>query len=113
MTLESALGEYLRFPTPAEVLAIERAARRAQAKAIARLLAAAGRQLKKMIAGGATVPASKVRRTEAATQTVLQLMHRPQAVDAGGSNDLDHPAMPVSGANAAASGGVANLVNSK
>jgi NADH-quinone oxidoreductase subunit M len=53
------------------------------------------------------------RRTEAATQTVLQLMHRPQAVDAGGSNDLDHPAMPVSGANAAASGGVANLVNSK
>jgi NADH-quinone oxidoreductase subunit M len=52
------------------------------------------------------------RRTESATQTVLQLMQRPQAVDAGGSNNLDHPATPASGANAA-SGGVANLVNSK
>jgi NADH-quinone oxidoreductase subunit M len=52
------------------------------------------------------------RRTESATQTVLQLMQRPQAVDAGGSNNLDHPAMPASSANAASSG-VANLVNSK
>ncbi|HMG61104.1 MAG TPA: hypothetical protein VK583_15350 [Burkholderiales bacterium] len=66
MSRESAKGEYLRFPTPAEMRAIERAARRAQAKAIARLLAAAGRQLKEMIAGGAAVPASKVRRTDAA-----------------------------------------------
>jgi len=53
------------------------------------------------------------RRTEAATQTVLQLMQRPRAYDAGARNDLDHPAMPLSGANAATSGGVANLVNSK
>jgi NADH-quinone oxidoreductase subunit M len=53
------------------------------------------------------------RRTEAATQTIMQLMQRPRAYDAGGSNNMDHPAMPVNGANAAASGGVANLVNSK
>jgi NADH-quinone oxidoreductase subunit M len=53
------------------------------------------------------------RRTEAATQTILRLMQRPRAYDAGAGNDLDHSAMPVSGANAAASGGVANLVNSK
>jgi len=49
MTLERTPGEYLRFPSPAEMLALERAARRAQAKAIARLFAAAGRQLKEMI----------------------------------------------------------------
>jgi hypothetical protein len=40
-------------------------------------------------------------------------MQRPRAYDAGARNDLDHPAMPLSGANAATSGGVANLVNSK
>ena len=62
VTQESAQGEYLRFPTLAEMRAIERAARRAQAQAIARLLAAAGRQLKEMIVGGTTVPASDVRR---------------------------------------------------
>jgi len=66
MTLESAQGEYLRFPTPAEMRAIERGAKRAQAEAIARLFAAAGRQLKEMIVGGASVPASNVRCTHAA-----------------------------------------------
>jgi hypothetical protein len=45
MTLNSAKGERLRFPTPEEMLAIERAARLARAQAIAGLLAAAGRQL--------------------------------------------------------------------
>jgi hypothetical protein len=63
---ESAQGECLRFPTPAEMQAIERAARRARARAIARLFAAAGRQLSELIVGGATVPAGKVRRTDAA-----------------------------------------------
>jgi NADH-quinone oxidoreductase subunit M len=52
------------------------------------------------------------RRTEAATQTVLRLMQRPQAYDAGGSND-GNPVMPASGAKVSASGGVASLVNSK
>jgi hypothetical protein len=66
MTLERSPGKYLRFPSPADVLAIERAARRARAEAIGRLFAAAGRQLKKMIAGGATVPADKVLRAGAA-----------------------------------------------
>jgi len=65
MSRDSAKGEYLRFPTPAEMLAIERAARQAQAEAIARLLAAAGRRLKKMIVGGAAVLANEVRRTAA------------------------------------------------
>jgi NADH-quinone oxidoreductase subunit M len=53
------------------------------------------------------------RRMETSTQNVLQLMQRPGAYDAGGRNDMDHPAVPPSGANAAASGGVARLVNSK
>jgi len=66
MTLERTPGEYLRYPSPGEVLAIERAARRAQAEAIARLLAAAARHLKEMIVGGATVPVGEVRRTGAA-----------------------------------------------
>jgi hypothetical protein len=49
MTQESAEGERLRFPAPEEMLAIERAVRRARAQAIARLFAAAGRQLKELI----------------------------------------------------------------
>jgi NADH-quinone oxidoreductase subunit M len=53
------------------------------------------------------------RRTELATETVLQLMQRPRAYDAGGSHQIDHPAIAPSGANSAASGGVANLVNAK
>jgi NADH-quinone oxidoreductase subunit M len=53
------------------------------------------------------------RRMESSTQNVLHLMQRPGAYDAGGGNDLDHPAMPGSAADSAASGSVANLVNSK
>jgi NADH-quinone oxidoreductase subunit M len=53
------------------------------------------------------------RRMETSTQNVLQLMQRPGAYDVGGRNDLDRPAMPASGANAAESRGVASLVNSK
>ena len=52
-------------------------------------------------------------RMETSTQNVLQLMRRPGAYDAGGRNDLDHPAMPASRADAAPFGGVASLVNSK
>jgi len=53
------------------------------------------------------------RRMETSTQNVLQLMQRPGAYDVGGRNDLDRPAMPASGANAAEPRGVASLVNSK
>jgi len=49
MTLDRSPGEYLRFPTPEEMLALERAARRARAEAIGRLFAAAARPLKEMI----------------------------------------------------------------
>jgi len=49
MTRERTPGEYLRFPTPEEMLALERAARRARAEAIGRLFAAAARPLKEMI----------------------------------------------------------------
>lgn len=55
-----------RFPTPEELLAIERAARRARAQAIARLLAAAWRQLKELIVRGAAALAGEVRRANAA-----------------------------------------------
>jgi NADH-quinone oxidoreductase subunit M len=53
------------------------------------------------------------RRTETSMQNLLELMHRPGAYDAGGGNGMGHPAMPASGARTVASGGVANLVNSK
>jgi hypothetical protein len=53
------------------------------------------------------------RRMETSTQNVLQLMQRPGAYDVGRRNDMDHPAVPASGANVAASGSVASLVNSK
>jgi len=49
MTLEKIPGEHLRFPTPEEMRALERAARRARAEVIGRLFAVAGRQLKEMI----------------------------------------------------------------
>jgi hypothetical protein len=64
MTQERAMRN--RFPTPQEMLAIERAARRARAQAATRLLAAAGRELKERIVRAATALAGKVRRTEAA-----------------------------------------------
>jgi len=60
------MREGFRFPTPDEVRAIERAARRARAMAIAGLLAAAGRQLKETFARGAAVLACEVRPTHAA-----------------------------------------------
>jgi hypothetical protein len=53
------------------------------------------------------------RRTETSTQNLLELMRRPGAYDAGVRNDMKHSALPASGANAATSGDVANLVNSK
>jgi NADH-quinone oxidoreductase subunit M len=53
------------------------------------------------------------RRMETSTQNVLQLMRRPGAYDVGRRNNMDHPAVPASGANSAASGDVASLVNSK
>src|SRR6266700_5745135 len=49
MTLEKIPGEHRRFPTPEEMRALERAARRARAEVIGRLFAVAGRQLKEMI----------------------------------------------------------------
>jgi len=60
------MRKYPRFPTPEEMLAIELAARRERARAIARLLAAAGRQLKELIVRGATALAGVVRRGNAA-----------------------------------------------
>ncbi len=60
------MRESFRFPTPEEMRALERAARRARAEAVAGLLAAAGRQLKETVARGAAVLASKVRPTDAA-----------------------------------------------
>ena len=60
------MREDFRFTTPEEMRALERAARRARAEAIAGLLAAAGGQLKELIVRGATVLASKVRPTDAA-----------------------------------------------
>ena len=65
-TLVKTPGEYLRFPTPEEMEALERAARRARAEAMARLFVAAGRQVKEMIARGVTVPSREVGRTDAA-----------------------------------------------
>jgi NADH-quinone oxidoreductase subunit M len=61
------------------------------------------------------------RRIEASAQNVLQQMQRPQAAYNAGeirdhdwnSMNLDHSAMPVARANSAASGNVADTVNSK
>jgi hypothetical protein len=61
MTLESGKGERFRFPTPEELLAIERAARLARARGIARPMVAAGRQLKELM-----------RRADAAPRTESQ-----------------------------------------
>ena len=70
MTLVKTPGEYLRFPTPEEMQALESAARRARAKAIGRLFTVAGRQvmklMKEMIVGDATVYSGEVSRTGAA-----------------------------------------------
>jgi hypothetical protein len=60
------------------------------------------------------------RRTETSTQNVLQLMQRPQAYDAGNTNnhdlngmDLNHPTMPVNAENSAASADAAGWVRSR
>jgi hypothetical protein len=72
MTQESAKGGNFRFPTPEEMLALDRAARRARADAIASVFAAAGRQLKELIRRGATAPrTSSQLPTERNTMTTL------------------------------------------
>ncbi len=72
MTLERAKEESFRYPTPEEMLALDRAARRARAEAIASLFAAAGRQLKELIRRGADAPRSRSQLpTERKTMTTL------------------------------------------
>ena len=72
MTQERAKEESFRYPTPEEMLALDRAARRARAEAIASLLAAAGRQLKELIRRGADAPrTSSQLSTERKTMTTL------------------------------------------
>jgi NADH-quinone oxidoreductase subunit M len=55
------------------------------------------------------------RRTEASTQNLLQLMQRPQAYNASAPNldNVNHSAMPATGADSAPSGSGVNLVNPK
>ena len=65
-----------RFPTPEEMLAIERAAKRARAQAVARLWAAAWRQLKEPIVRGAAALAGDVRRADAAPRDPSQFPTR-------------------------------------
>jgi len=72
MTLERAKEENFRYPTPEEMLALDRAARRARAQAIGDLFAAAGRQLKELIRRGADAPRTSSRLpTERNTMTTL------------------------------------------
>jgi hypothetical protein len=72
MTQERAKGGSFRYPTPEEMLALERAARRARAEAIASLFAAAGRHLKELIRRGADAPrTSSQLPTERKTMTTL------------------------------------------
>src|SRR6267143_312612 len=72
MTLESAKGESFRYPTPEEMLALDRAARRARAQAIGDLFAGAGRLLKELIRRGADAPrTSSQLPTERNTMTTL------------------------------------------
>jgi hypothetical protein len=72
MTQERAKEESFRYPTPEEMLALDRAARRARAEAIASLFTAAGRQLKELIRRGADAPrTSSQLPTERKTMTTL------------------------------------------
>ena len=72
MTQERAKEESFRYPTPKEMLALDRAARRARAEAIASLFTAAGRQLKELIRRGADAPrTSSQLPTERKTMTTL------------------------------------------
>jgi hypothetical protein len=59
MTLERAKEESFRYPTPEEMLALDRAARRARAEAIASLFTAAGRHLKELIRRSAAAPRTR------------------------------------------------------
>jgi hypothetical protein len=59
------MTERFRFPTHDEVLAMEQAARRARALELSRLLCAAARRLKALIAHGAAALARKARRADA------------------------------------------------
>ena len=72
MTQERAKVESFRYPTPEEMLALDRAARRARAEAIASLFAAAWRQLKELIRRDADAPrTSSQLPTERKTMTTL------------------------------------------
>jgi hypothetical protein len=72
MTQESAKGESFRYPTPEEMLALDQAARRARAEAIASVFAAAGRQLKELIRAGAAAPRARAQiPTERKTMSTL------------------------------------------
>ena len=72
MTQERAKEESFRYPTPEEMLALDRAARRARAEAIASLFAAAGRLLKELIRRAADAPrTSSQLPTERKTMTTL------------------------------------------
>jgi hypothetical protein len=72
MTQERAKVESFRYPTPEEMLALDRAARRARADAIASVFAAAGRQLKELIRPGAAAPRTRAQfPTERKTMTPL------------------------------------------
>src|SRR5258707_11765417 len=72
MTQESAKGESFSYPTPEEMLVLDRAARRARAQAIGDLFAAAGRLLKELIRRGADAPRTRPQLpTERKTMTTL------------------------------------------
>ena len=72
MTQESARGESFRYPTPEEMLALDRAARRARAQAIGDLFVAAGRLLKELIRRGADAPRTRSQLpTQRKTMTTL------------------------------------------
>jgi hypothetical protein len=77
MTQERATEESFRYPTPEEMLALDRAARRARAEAIASLFTAAGRQLKELIRRGADAPrTSSQLPTEGERKTMTTLFWR-------------------------------------
>jgi len=72
MTQERAKVESFRYPTPEEMLALDRAARRARAQAIADLFAGAGRLLKELIRRDADAPRTRAQLpTERNTMTTL------------------------------------------
>jgi hypothetical protein len=56
--------EYLNFPTPDQIRAIEMAARRERARFIAQMFSTAARKLNALIARGAAMFAGKTRRND-------------------------------------------------